>query len=905
MNIFRKYTRKSLAANKARTLVTIIGIILSMALLTAVIEGAYSGVRFMEGVEEARSGRWEIYFSDMSDEKLARLKADPEVKEIVSWNNLGFAEIDNKRKETDPYLIVNSLPEDLGSMVPLNLLEGRLPENETEIIIPHNMYSDITVGKVINVSVGQRVSSSGDPLGFSGYTGDEKIVNAAEKTYTVVGVYIRLDRNIIPYTYPGFIAITKSSEGSVTGSFVTLKNPAKSYDFYDDRCSRPDSSSYISSGGIHGDLLAYKGAVKNSRVQQMIYGFAAILVIMVAFGSVSLIYNSFSISLAERTRQFGILKSIGATKKQLKSSVIYEALVLGGIGIPAGLIVGCGGIGLTLYLLKGAFKAFAAGYDVEMKLVLNPIALVIAVVVCLAVILISAWIPAGRAVRIQPIDAIRQNADTRVKAREVKTSKLTQKLFGFEGTMASKNFKRNAKRYRTTIISLFMSVVLFISASSFCAYLTGSVEGIVSDGQDADIIINDYNKDRDPEQMLEMLSGISGIDRIVYNARTESEATTFDPAVIAESFWNLAGQEEKSTAFEDGEYSFPAGVAFADDAEFRRILKESGISEDGFFDPQSPKGVLFNKINGPVYIDGEDKWFSFAPVDSSKLPITVKMKNYKELDDYVRYDETEEGGKRFVMYYPVEYMQNLSGSPDASKALKMPYEESVFITELVVTSEVKQLPMNLSTNYITVLYPYSMTEHVLKDDMLRKSAISSLSYGIKSADSASVYSEISRLQQENRIDKLYVQHLAESRNTQRMIVTVINVFAYGFIILISLIALANVFNTISTSIMLRRREFAMLRSIGLSKKGFSKMMNYECIIYGARSLLFGLPVAVLMTFLIWKVTSNAFETSFYIPWRGVVIAVASVFIVVFATMLYATSKIRKDNTIEALRNENL
>ncbi len=138
-----------------------------------------------------------------------------------------------------------------------------------------------------------------------------------------------------------------------------------------------------------------------------------------------------------------------------------------------------------------------------------------------------------------------------------------------------------------------------------------------------------------------------------------------------------------------------------------------------------------------------------------------------------------------------------------------------------------------------------------------------------------------------------------------MVVTIVNVFSYGFIILISLIALANVFNTISTSILLRRREFAMLKSIGLSEKGFGKMMNYECLIYGARSLLFGLPAALLMTYWIYRVTSNAIDRSFYVPWNGVVIAVASVFIVVFATMLYSTRRIRKDNPIDALRNENL
>ena len=203
-----------------------------------------------------------------------------------------------------------------------------------------------------------------------------------------------------------------------------------------------------------------------------------------------------------------------------------------------------------------------------------------------------------------------------------------------------------------------------------------------------------------------------------------------------------------------------------------------------------------------------------------------------------------------------------------------------------------------------IVYPYSMMDSVLGSSFSTGEE-RNLIFGIKAKEHEKAFNELKRLITEEKLSYSTITDYAADRNTSRMIVTVVNVFSYGFIILISLIALANVFNTISTSIMLRRREFAMLRSIGLSKKGFSRMMNYECLIYGARSLMFRLPVALLMTYLIWKVTSQAFETSFYIPARGVIIAVASVFIVVFATMLYATKRIKSENTIDALRNENL
>jgi putative ABC transport system permease protein len=137
------------------------------------------------------------------------------------------------------------------------------------------------------------------------------------------------------------------------------------------------------------------------------------------------------------------------------------------------------------------------------------------------------------------------------------------------------------------------------------------------------------------------------------------------------------------------------------------------------------------------------------------------------------------------------------------------------------------------------------------------------------------------------------------------VITVVNIFSIGFIVLISLIAAANVFNTISTNIALRRREFAMLKSIGMTQKGFNKMMNFECLLYGLKGLVYGIPVSIGITWLIYQSILNGWETGFFIPWHSIVIAVGSVFAVVFATMLYAMDRIKKDNPIDALKNENL
>ena len=916
MNILRKYTRRSMGLSKSRTLVTIIGIVLSMALLTAVIEGAYSGMQYMVRNEEANSGRWEAYFSGMDEEKLAKLKKDPEVADIMSWNSVGVIESGSGQSYGE-YLFVTSVTEEFYDMVAVNIVRGRLPENENEIVLPHNMGQhlgdlDLAIGNIINVSVGTRVDASGNELGLAEMREGEKVIDTTQHSYTVVGIYNRLNSSIISYNTPGYIALTVSDEGKIMGSFATLKHPSDAYTFQRTR-SNPDSSEYISKCSLHSDLLNMKGTVRNGRIQQVIYSLAAILVLMIAFGSISLIYNSFSISLAERTKQFGILKSVGATKKQLLGSVLYEALTLGGIGIPIGLILGCASIGITLYLLKDFFKAFSITNSVQIRLVISPLGLLIAIIVCLVVILISAWIPAKRAIRIQPIEAIRQNANTKVKAREVRTSKLTMKLFGFEGTMASKNFKRNAKRYRATIISLFMSIVLFISASSFCSYLTDSVEGIVSDGANVDVAVYDYNYSGSSREMLSaekfssLISGISGIDSFSYVVNTNGNAYA-DPSLLSEKYWELQDQSSKQEAEAAGEEVLYASIIFVNDDEFKEILKENGLKESDYFNASAPKAVLYNKQVAIVDTSKGNKFVSFELLKKNVLPAAFEHRTLKEMDGYIYKFETDDNGKRIVVYYPDEYYEQMmiqhNYDLDRTKGIVKSYKEATYATELHVAAEVNTVPMMFSSKEAGIIYPYSMLDHVFADEAAREQAVYGISFGIKTMQSNTVSERLQEIIDENNLG-LNVRNIAESRNTERMIVTVVNVFAYGFIIVISLIALANVFNTVSTSIMLRRREFAMLKSIGLSERGFSKMMNFECVIYGLRSLLFGLPVAVAVTYVIWRATSEAFETGFYLPAKGIIIAVASVFIVVFATMLYATRRIRKDNPIDALRNENL
>ena len=636
------------------------------------------------------------------------------------------------------------------------------------------------------------------------------------------------------------------------------------------------------------------------------YGLAGILVLLVMFGSISLIYNAFSISVAERTRQFGILKSIGATKKQIRASVRYEALLLSGIGIPVGLIVGCLGIGVTLWALKDTFTRLMPGSAVTMRLVLHPVALLIAAVIALITVLISATVPARRAARLQPIEAIRQSTDVKIRPREVRTSKLTGKLFGFEGTMGAKNFKRNKKGYRTTVISLFMSVVLFISASSFCTYLTDMVK-TMSDSTNIDVFANV------PvgvvEDVMREMRAYEGVTRSAYYYVQSFDLGGYatDPALLTDAFKSVPTSRTEA----DGKMFVPVQVLYLEDAAFRNLCRASGVDPEPYFAEDCPYGVLMNTdITEPVIDGNHMRYYRYDLFRDDALPASVETKEIQKRDGFVwEYEYDHETDETKIAYYPESYWHEVmegaaethSYTLDRTRAdAVLTFDEASVPVTYSFDAFVQSDDFCIPSDHASLIYPFSR----LPQEAFRSESQAQLYF--QTTDHKALTEALLKLFSESEFRyNAYAGDVAAERENSRMIVGVVNVFAYGFIILISLIAAANVFNTISTSIMLRRREFAMLKSIGMTDKGMRKMLSYECVIYGLRALLLGLPVSVGVTFLIHRIVAQELQRGFYVPWHSILIAVGSVFLVVFATMLYARRKLRKDNPIDALKNENL
>ncbi len=907
MNILHTYTRRALGKNRVRTWVTIIGIVLSMALLTAVIEGAYSGLCYTRGIMIEDGGWYHAYYFDLDEAQMRETANLKFIDERAVWQMVGW-EVQDADAERMP-LFVEAIDDHVADMLSLKLIEGRLPENEHELIVSSRFYDayganrDETaldafqVGNTVTMTLGRRIDGEGSVLSEREYAEDARIVDAKPYTYTIVGVYNGFNTIL---GGEGYRALTR---GFGTGSynvFFTVNHPY----FLRSIMGRQTLSQ---NWGENTQLMRLYGSFSDMNLSAVLFGFAAILVILVMFGSISLIYNAFSISVAERTRQFGILKSIGATKKQIRASVRYEALLLCAVGIPIGLIVGCVGIGVTLWAIKDTFIKLAPNIHTEMKLVLHPLALLAAVLCCLVTVLISASVPAKRAARLQPIDAIRQSADVKAKPREVRTSRLTEKLFGFEGAMGAKNFKRNKKGYRITVLSLVMSIVLFIGASSFCTYLTDMVRTLMEDN-DADVV--GTVKIAQVDALFNEIKASEEVTRAsyyfiyyggVFGMQTDSDN-------LSDSYWS-APHHRREGDREDVNVS----VLYLDDASFRELCKENHIDPERYFDPDCPYGLLKNEVTDVIQeANNRQKRYQYEVFRTDKLPASVVSLDVPEREGFykdISYDP--ETGKDFVRYYPSEYVEEQLRRANADNGYMVVLYSAMAADTLTVdeASVFETFPFDAiikGNNFNVVLRDRALIVYPFSKCTLANAEADQAYMMFESDDHKATYSKLHEAaERDNMLYVNYVGDLAEERENSRLIVNVVNVFAYGFIILISLIAAANVFNTISTAIMLRRREFAMLKSIGMGDRGMLRMLNYECLIYGLRALLFGLPISALLTFAIFKVVAQELERSFYMPWTSVLIAVLSVFIVVFATMLYARSKIRKDNPVDALKNENL
>ena len=878
MSLLNKLTIHNLKLNKNRTIVTIVGIMLSVALITAVASVYASGLQSLINYETNEKGMFHVAFFDVPVEEVKILENNRSVETVNLTESIGYAIIDSKN-ESKPYVCVKGFTKDSLENLSVKLVDGRFPENDGEILIPTHLKTNgrvtLAVGDEVTLDVGKRVSTDGyelnqhNPLTPTDENGTpmETIDTPNAKTYKIVGIMERPAGNVEPFSAPGYTVITRSEKTGLSGNvdvYVRLTKEGtknayricagilgvdeklfeKSYGggrLTQDEIQQLGNEMAKSPFGTI-DFNSYLITLETnplgiSTVSTLAYAVLIVIAIIVAT-SIFCIKNSFDISITEKIRQYGMLRSIGATKKQIRKNVFYEATLLGVFGVPLGILLGF----LASYILiiiSNLLVADMFGSGFSLSFVFSWLAVASAVLLGGVTIYFSAFRSAVKAAKVSPLDSVRNSADIKVKSKKLSSPKIIKKLFGMGGEISYKNLKRNRSKYRTTVISIVVSVVVFISLSAFMR--------MAFDEVDREIERTDYNISvsatyADSEEYQKLLDTVS-FDHVqdfsvVRTAEIEFIGNHYNKEY---SDWIQLMPDENGPQY--------ISVASVGDEQFAKYCTSLGL------DPQSMKGkaVLCDYDTVKKYSETGDQTNRYMRIfDFEKGALISGF--------------TENALTENKINAQVEIAAVSENKPFGLKNWSSPF---LFVSDETFNGMAE-------TTYVNIYYKTDNSDK-LQDEI--EVQLNEMNYNL------------------NNIDECFRQ--------MNNLYTLIGIFLYGFIIVISLIGVTNIFNTITTNMELRKPEFAMLRSVGMTNREFNRMIRLESLFMGTRAIVFGIPIGILLSYAIYHFLTEESGDPYKLPALAILIAVAAVFVLISLIMAYSMGKIKKQNTIETIRNENI
>lgn len=847
MSILKRFVLKDLSLNKKRTIVTIIGIILSTALICAVSGMVTSFYKTLLEYEKNANGNFHVSIYDMEPKDVERLKKNDEIENFFYfYKQKGYSKLEESQNEYKPYLCL--LGFDKASLNTLKLVEGRLPENDNEILISYHILSNgkvkYEIGDTINLQVSDR--KSGEYSLFQSNPYDEEVKENLEEKYSkefkIVGIISRPNNIIEPYSAPGFTVVTLDNDFSSSSSEnITVGfryKDSKNYKEKTEKILNMTNNKYVCE--YNTGLLRAEGSALSNSTMSMLYSVAGVVIAIIIISSVFVIKNSFSISITEKIRQYGILSSIGATSKQIKKNVLFEGFVLGVIAIPLGILGGVFAVFVLIHLINYILADSLNGIEFIYSVPLLPI--LFSVIFASITIYFSTIFSARKASKISPIEAIRSNTEIKISSKKIKSSKIIKSLFKVGGDISYKNLKRNKRKYRSTVISLIVSVAIFISLSSFLDFGFKMSNEYYKELKYNLLLYAGGVQTNDNEQIATTFKDISKLDNI-----ESYSISKIKNCIISNSYLSDFGKQYYSTG-EEGE-QFETIIAISDET-YKEFVEEIG----GKIEDYEGKAILID--NTTFFYNSKKKNGNLYNIKDGE---NIKLREFTETKD----DELIRG-------------ENIN-IEIAKRTEKRPM--GVEGTGIIVSDSTME---KLKNYKISNMYIMSNNTEKLSEDI--KNLINS---------------------DEKYSKDVRVYDYEESRKSENAMVLVVSIFLYGFITVISLIAVTNIFNTITTNMNLRQKEFAMLKSVGMTKGEFNRMIKLESIFYGSKSLIIGIPIGVIGSYFVYKAFSEGMDMAYKLPITAIILSIVFVFLIVGLIMKYSLDKINKQNIIETIRKENI
>lgn len=851
----------SIKKNKVRTFSTVLGILLSVSLLTGVILLVFSSLNYLTTAISSKSGTWHLCVAYQTSSDRTTYENDGYAKEIGTLQSIGFSNTTPDRN----YLYIEGVDTNYLDMIPIKVIKGRLPANSSEILLPQE-YADkasVSVGDNISIDIGTRYSTDlGKNIGtdIANHTDDEILINSQVRQYRIVGICTKLpsESGPTPIWYSAYTGLdTELSQQSTYSYYFRFDDTASIMPYYKNVIQErqiPSSrnSEYLLTLGIGGE----------SGYRVLIYAIGSLLTLLVAFGAVSLIHNSFSISIQQRIRELGILTSVGATDGQIKRMLLIEAASMCILGIPLGILLGWVAVRSVIQIWGGTISSLfetSAEFNVTFPL----LALLFIVVVSVAIVWLSTVIPARKLKKTSPIEAIRQQTEP-ILAENLSVSKRIQRIWGIKGVLAEKEYKAHKKKYRSVIITLAMSLVFFIGTLSIANY----ADYIVTEyfpSTSSDIYLYSYPDETSADDST-IIPDIEALD----NVQIDAEAYCYgipvllSQNVVSDSIWSSARKEQ--TLVKE-QYLAMTSLQFLDDNYFNAYLSELGIDQTEFRSNNSLCAIAYDKVN-------------LLDSSSGQNVNGHIFKNQNKQDIELQYiDETGYENTKCFEDNPLQ---------------------------ITIVDFAQILPKGLDTGNSG----YGDSLHLILPESAR-ARVSSLFAGCFKnekiiACTATNHSEafgiIKQIIEDSSLPIEMVDYAAKYQGSTG-IVSLVRFIAVILVVVFVSIGLANLFNIMYASIMLRRKEFAVLQSVGMDEYELNQMLNLECLKYWGKSILYGTLISIFINALLYFVTSNSFEIAFSFPFMGLSIAAFVIGICILAIKNLIMQKHSDTSIIETIRSE--
>lgn len=951
MNLMKTLTLKNLKLNRKRTIVTIVGIILATALLSALVTLVSSFQYSMIEYQKQKDGDFHVKFSNVKMSELSEFKNNRNIESTFETMGMGFAKLDGCKNEDKPYAYVMATDEAGFERGCFNLIEGRMAKNEDEIVIPRHLRTngriDIKVGDEITLDIGKRYDSSTESVIWENIAYEheaETLTDTVTKQYKVVGIMERPGYGMEDYSAAGYTFVTYSnelaaidngtkSEASEADTTLTvysrytqkaLRNKdAVTADIIgvDEKLFAKANNSSVEMSAEESDrflkemenakydiyinrfLISYECVFPIDGTFKALFTVATVVALIIILTSVYCIKNSFNISITEKIRQYGMLASVGATRRQIKSSVKTEAAMLGVVGIPVGTM---SGILASLILVK-VVNALSAGWlNFALSFHTSLPALILAVILSIATIYFSATGSARRAAKVTPLEAIRNTKEIKIKSSKLKTPAIIGRIWGIGGVISYKNIKRNNKKYRTTVTSIVICSVTFIVISYFMS-MAFSMVGMSYASADYNIGINmSYKKDIhiDIEKLSKLVSGIEGVDDYLVGAG-------YDFDVDKPEYTKEYGEYCRQLYDDSEDVSQMFLITVLDDKSYDKYASDAGIKN------AAAGAILVNKGTFDVYNENSSKYVKKEmELYKYKAGDTIEC-GYNVYDDASSDDNAAEGDTESSTddNNAVEG-DTESGTEDNSgyvdeETINNGVRKTVDVTIVGVTDKVPTGYKGYGNTTLLFMNQKgfeSLWADGKSGNELKPGHASYSAYVV--AENADEYQDTFEKETEGNPEysqiSFYVSNLDKQMRDEKSLFTLLGVFAYGLIVVIALIGITNIINTLSTGMELRSREFATLRSIGMTDKQFAGMVRLESVFISVKALVIGVPLGILISYLLCVMMNRMDDAIIYEPpYKAIILCIVVVIMLIYAIMKLSMTKLRHNNIIETIKNENL